>query len=155
METLRPGPCSFYRGIFKCFGGHGGGINNDGTLTINNSSSITGNVARCLFACVTHSVGGGINNYGTLTLSNSTVSGNDAIIGGGINGGSDRGFLSQLSCTKSKDTGRASVCVDLDCCVSAAAYTRSSDADGDGCLGRPCDFRDFKPTLPTRFKLTV
>ena len=49
----------------------GGGINNDGTLTVTNSN-VSGNGTEFLPG------GGGINNSGTLTLMNSIVSGNGA-----------------------------------------------------------------------------
>ena len=56
-------------------GGNGGGIYNEGTLTLNNST-VSGNYA---------SYGGGIYNEGTLIINNSTVSGgNYASYGGGI-----------------------------------------------------------------------
>ncbi len=51
----------------------GGGINNSGTLTINNSS-VSGNTARGKIL----GAGGGIFNSGTLTIANSTVSTNGA-----------------------------------------------------------------------------
>src|SRR5262249_52199337 len=54
----------------------GGGISNQGTLTVSNST-LSGNDAF-------PGVGGGIRNDGTLTVSNSTLSGNDAAAGGGI-----------------------------------------------------------------------
>jgi CSLREA domain-containing protein len=53
----------------------GGGIDNDGTLTVTNST-ISGNSALI--------AGGGINNFGLLTVTNSTISGNKAAGGGGI-----------------------------------------------------------------------
>ncbi len=58
----------------------GGGIYNDGRLTISNST-ISNNSAHG---------GGGIANWGTLTISNSTISGNSSSIapGGGIRNGS-------------------------------------------------------------------
>jgi len=61
----------------------GGGIDNAGTLTLINST-VSGNSATNLYAS-----GGGIYNAGTLTLINSTVSSNSASTsGGGIyNGG--------------------------------------------------------------------
>lgn len=59
----------------------GGGINNSGTLTVNNST-IRRNTAYGL--CGTrHCHGGGIENGGTLTINRSTVSGNSAPVGGG------------------------------------------------------------------------
>ena len=55
--------------------GEGGGIENNGMLTINNCT-ISGNAAG------TH--GGGIFNYGgTVTVNNSTLSGNSALLGNG------------------------------------------------------------------------
>jgi hypothetical protein len=65
----------------------GGGIENLGMLTVNDST-ITNNSAGY--------EGGGISNWGTLSLNNSTVSGNTANDGGGLdNGGFDipNGFL--------------------------------------------------------------
>jgi hypothetical protein len=52
----------------------GGGISNNGYLTVSNST-ITGNSADD---------GGGIHNTGILTVSNSTITGNSASTGGGI-----------------------------------------------------------------------
>ena len=58
-------------------GGNSGGINNNGTLTLTNST-VSGNLAS--------GSGGGINSGGTLTIIGSTISGNSAIgSGGGIN----------------------------------------------------------------------
>lgn len=54
--------------------GDGGGVRNDGTLTITNST-ISGNTAQ---------KGGGIANSGTMTITGSTISGNTAANGGGI-----------------------------------------------------------------------
>jgi hypothetical protein len=51
----------------------GGGIENNGTLTVT-YSTLSGNSAL---------YGGGIENYGTLTVTNSTLSGNSASDGGG------------------------------------------------------------------------
>lgn len=56
----------------------GGGISNEGHLTILNST-IFANMATA-----DGSSGGGIFNYGTLTITNSTISGNAASLGGGI-----------------------------------------------------------------------
>ncbi len=61
------------------YAANGGGVYNAGTLTINNST-ISGNSCK--------QGGGGINNAGKiLTINNSTLSGNGAIRGGGIYGG--------------------------------------------------------------------
>ncbi|MFI5455452.1 MAG: choice-of-anchor Q domain-containing protein [Isosphaerales bacterium] len=56
----------------------GGGIENDGTLTVTNST-LSGNSAGCC-----NDSGGGIYNGGTLTVTNSTLAGNSAPNGGGI-----------------------------------------------------------------------
>jgi predicted outer membrane repeat protein len=56
----------------------GGGVVNEGSLTINNSS---------IHHNVTEYVGGGIYNYGALTINNSTISYNSADWGGGISAG--------------------------------------------------------------------
>ena len=56
----------------------GGGILNDGTLTVNNCT-ISGNSG-----IGSGNEGGGITNFGTLTVSTSTVSGNSGSEGGGI-----------------------------------------------------------------------
>jgi hypothetical protein len=62
----------------------GGGISNNGTLTMN-ASTVSGNGAFGYFSHFAE--GGGIyNNSGTLTISNSTLSGNSAKSGGGIFG---------------------------------------------------------------------
>ena len=58
--------------------GIGGGIRNDGTLTVNNSD-FSDNSAAGIFGD-----GGGIDNGGTLTVNRSTFSGNSAVDGGGI-----------------------------------------------------------------------
>lgn len=60
-------------GYTSGFSAEGGGIFNEGILTVNNSI-ISGNSAVS---------GGGISNTGTLTLNGSTVSGNSSIYGGG------------------------------------------------------------------------
>jgi hypothetical protein len=67
---------------------HGGGIANDGTLTIS-SSTIAGNKATGGGETNAVGLGGGIFNLGTLTLSNSTVaanSGDGGFFGGAVGG---------------------------------------------------------------------
>ncbi len=58
----------------------GGGITNDGTLTVSNSA-FSGNSTRVPPG---GGGGGGVFNDGTLTVINSTFSGNSAVAGGGI-----------------------------------------------------------------------
>lgn len=68
---------------------HGGGIRNEGTLTLTNSI-VSGNSAGDDSGCRTDdpallcSEGGGIWSEGTLTLIDSTISGNSAHFGGGV-----------------------------------------------------------------------
>jgi Domain of unknown function (DUF4347)/Bacterial Ig domain len=62
-------------------GDDGGGIRNDGTLTILNST-ISGNTATSASSLA--SGGGGLLNVGTATITNSTFSGNTALNGGAI-----------------------------------------------------------------------
>jgi len=85
----------------------GGGIFNNGTLTINNST-ISGNraVAPCK-KC--NGFGGGIFNNGTLAINNSTISGNSAagVLGGGGGGISNGGTLSISTSTVSLNQGAA------------------------------------------------
>lgn len=60
------------------YGSSGGGISNAGTLKINHST-ISGNSVSAGF-----SAGGGISNTGTVAINNSTVSKNAAPLGGGL-----------------------------------------------------------------------
>jgi predicted outer membrane repeat protein len=68
---------------------HGGGIRNEGTLTLTNST-VSGSSAGDDSGCRTDdpallcSEGGGIWSEGTLTLIDSTISGNSAHFGGGV-----------------------------------------------------------------------
>ena len=81
--------------------GDGGGIYNDGALTLNrctvsgckkadfgagifNIGMLTLNQSTLSGNNTTFDAGGGIYNAGTLTLNQSTISGNDAFVGGGI-----------------------------------------------------------------------
>src|SRR5262249_36089302 len=66
-------------------GGYGGGIDNTGTLTINNST-VSGNLARKGRNFV-GGEGGGIGSSGPLTINNSTLSGNVGVGGGIFNSG--------------------------------------------------------------------
>ncbi len=71
----------------------GGGIDNDGTLTVTNSALLDNSAM----------VGGGIYNFGTLTVTNSTLSGNSAELGGG--GIANGGTLTVTNSTISDNSG--------------------------------------------------
>jgi hypothetical protein len=77
--------------------GSGGGIQNNGTLTINNST-FRGNTVR---GAASGGLGGGIGNYGTLTISNSTVTGNtvSGVFGAGFGGGIGNGGTATINNT--------------------------------------------------------
>jgi VCBS repeat-containing protein len=86
-------------------GGHeksAGGILNQGTLTLSNST-VSGNLSRLETIPDCCSYGGGIYNGGTLIISNSTVSGNSADNGGG--GISNNGTLTISNSTLSGNSG--------------------------------------------------
>src|SRR5665213_4176597 len=76
-------------------GGFGGGISNNGTLTLN-QCTLSGNSATGTRGYA--GGGGGIDNEGTLTLNQCTLSGNYAVFGGGI---SNNGTLTLNQCTLS------------------------------------------------------
>ena len=95
---------------------NGGGIENDGTLTVTNST-ISGNTATCsTSACET--TGGGILNNGVLTVTNSTVSDNKANTGSGcttkcfaFSGGiQNNGTLTVTASTLSDNSTNSSGC---------------------------------------------
>src|SRR5207302_7103794 len=71
--------------------GQGGGLYNNGTATIN-GSTFSNNSALS-------GAGGGINNIGTLTLTNSTVSGNAAASGGGLLQNNSASTTTLTNCT--------------------------------------------------------
>ncbi len=80
-------------------GGVGGGISNNGTLTLN-ESTVSGNTAGFL--------GGGISNNGTLTINRSAVSGN-ATGGAGEAGGIFNSHFSTLTINRSTVSGNSAV----------------------------------------------
>jgi len=103
MFWVRKGVVAELRGFSVTGGTSGfqedaGGINNNGTLTLTDST-VSGNTATGPYA-----YGGGVTNYeGTLTLINSTVSGNSAARGGGIMNYSN-GTLTLINSTVSGNT---------------------------------------------------
>ncbi len=110
--------------------GGGGGIENGGTLTISNStfSSNSGSAGG-------GRVGGGIRNTGTLTISNSTFSGNNTMqagSGGGIsNGGTLTISTSTFSGNSTADNaggiGNAGTLT-----ISNSTFSGNSSAEGSG-----------------------
>jgi len=99
---------------------YGGGIYNDGTLWVENSSTIKLNRAERSGGTLTVTnstlsgnsasnvrvgAGGGIYSYGTLTVTNSTLSGNSSRLGGGI---CNRSTLTVINSTLSGNSSHAS-----------------------------------------------
>lgn len=87
---------------------NGGGINNQGILTIE-GVAITGN--KSSGGDSSEGRGGGIMNYGTLTITDSVISGNEANFGGGVN---NRGMLTIRDChiEKNKATDGGGIYID-------------------------------------------
>jgi hypothetical protein len=124
--TINPGVTATINGVTirngrdlpsdPALAGTGGGILNQGTLTVADSA-ITGNVARGSISGSPGGAGGGIASTGTLTLVRSTVSGNAAqaaipILGGeaGIGGGiASTGTLTILNSTVSDNDAFATL----------------------------------------------
>ncbi len=110
--------------------GDGGGIVNDGTLTVTNST-VSGNSASL------GGFGGGIANDGTLTIENSTVSGNAAssgVIGGG-GGINNQGTLTVANSTVSGNSAEVGGGIfnggTLNLADSIVAGNTASDLDGN------------------------
>ncbi|GAX40857.1 Na-Ca exchanger/integrin-beta4 [Tolypothrix sp. NIES-4075] len=91
--------------IAKGKANEGGGIYNDGTLTLTNST-IIGNSASGtgLYVSDIDGLGGGIYNEGTLTVINSTISGNSADYTGNGVGGYGGGIYNEGSLTVTNST---------------------------------------------------
>lgn len=73
--------------IAKGFAANGGGVLNNGTLTISDST-LSGNSATATAKGATHA-GGAIDNFGTLSVNGCTLSANSAFPGGGIDNNSN------------------------------------------------------------------
>ena len=104
---------------------HGGGIRNDGTLTVTNST-LSGNSAN--------DRGGGIYNTGTLAVTNSTLSGNSANLGGGIR--NDVGVTEIINSTLSGNLanyggGIFSATATGNCTATPATTIRNSTLSGN------------------------
>jgi hypothetical protein len=117
--------------------GSGGGVNNFGTLTLNNS--IVAN-NRTVPGEGFQGFGGGIANFGTLTISNTAVVSNTGSVGGGIY---NRGVLTAANVTISGNaasgdgggifnTSGAKLSLNN---VTIAANRADSDADDNGASG--------------------
>jgi hypothetical protein len=87
--------------VSHCAAAHGGGIENEGGLTLNRST-ISDNTAHGPIE--TARDGGGIRTWTTAILTNSTVSNNSAKTGGGIY---SRGWLALTHCTFSHNAAKA------------------------------------------------
>ena len=85
---------------------HGGGILNEGTLTLS-GCTVTGNRATETSAL---GWGGGVANFGTMTMSGCTVTGNTATYGGGID---NTGALTAIGTTVTGNTAYYSKYDDL------------------------------------------
>jgi hypothetical protein len=85
----------------------GGGIYNNGTLTLSSGSIVTGNIAyddHFPDGTVFPSAGGGVYNNGMMTLSGSTVTGNTAYGAGGGIYNDAQGYLTIVSSVVSNNT---------------------------------------------------
>ncbi|HLB38251.1 MAG TPA: choice-of-anchor Q domain-containing protein [Gemmatimonadales bacterium] len=102
---------------------NGGGIQNDGTLFVNNSV-ITGNTATWNHGGGNAGHGGGIVNTGTLLVSNSTISNNsDVVAGGGIH---SAGAITVTNCTFSGNETQGSGGALYHSTATAAVVTNST-----------------------------
>ena len=106
---------SFYRG--------GGGIINDGTLTVTNSI-LSGNSAS--------GYGGGIANFGTLTVANSTLSGNSAYGGAGIDNDGTLTVTNSTFSGNSADYGGGIYSVALVTVTNSTLSSNSAARSGGG-----------------------
>ena len=102
----------------------GGGINNQGTLTLT-SDTISGNKAS--------SSGGGIYSAGTLTISNSTVASNSALYGAGFgNNGVMTGIGSTFNANTASNTGGGVCNKNGNLTLSNSTVTNNSANTGAG-----------------------
>ncbi len=129
----------------------GGGIFNEGTLTIRNaafSGNLTGSAGGAIFTLGTLTVtnstffdntalgGGGIDNEGTLTVTNSTFShnGNDTFFGGGI---ASNGTLTVSNCTfdtNGAGKGGGGIFSEGTLTVNNSTFSNNGGSDGGGIL---------------------
>src|SRR5262249_33124342 len=87
-QLLPPGLC----GPFDCSFASGGGIFDDGSLTLVDTR-VTDNVAGDAGSQTTNASGGGIGGTGSLTMRRSVVADNLAIAGGSVGGGAFAGGI--------------------------------------------------------------
>jgi len=107
----------------------GGGILNDGMLTVSNCT-ISGNSG----IGSVNNEGGGITNYGTLTVSSSTVSGNSAASGGGIfNGDGNTLTVTNSTFSANSASGKGGGIFNLtDGTLTVTNSTISGNSGGEG-----------------------
>jgi hypothetical protein len=98
--SVGPGVTATIVGLTIAHGsaGNGGGIDNQGTLTLR-GSAVSNN------SCLGGGSGGGIFNDGTLTLFNSTISDNSGDFGGGIE--DYQGTMTLTNCTLSENSANS------------------------------------------------
>jgi hypothetical protein len=78
----------------SCVDGAGGGILNDGTMTVVNTTVLNNRATGGGLTARGGGTGGGISNEGTLTLVQSTIDGNSGVLwGGGLHNGRGLRFL--------------------------------------------------------------
>jgi hypothetical protein len=125
--TLPNSPC----------GAWGGGISNNGTVTISNST-LSDNTAYC--DALSGGVGGGISNGGAISINNSTISHNTANgLGGGISNFSSNTLLQNTIVANSPQGGNCYFS------VTSEGYNLSSD-DTCGLIGAG-DVQNTDPLL--------
>jgi hypothetical protein len=107
---------------------YGGGILNNGALTVSNST-VSGNYATVPSTKIFNE-GGGIDNFGTLTVSNSTLSNNVTTgTGGGIK---SAGNLTVTNSTVLGNTGGGIDCAGTTTTISGSTVSQNSAGAGAG-----------------------
>ncbi|MBF2048311.1 MAG: DUF4347 domain-containing protein, partial [Elainella sp. C42_A2020_010] len=114
----------------RTIGNNGGGILNNGTLTVSNST-FTGNSAQG------NGFGGGIYSDGTLTVSNSTFTGNSAGNPGGAIDNRGTMTVSNSTFTGNRASGGGAIDNNGTLTVSNSTFTGNSAVGGGGILNQP------------------
>ena len=123
-----------------------GGIGNSGTLTVTNST-VSGNQGN---------FGGGIGNFGTLTVTNSTVSGNQSgNSGGGIaNSGTLTMTNSTVSGNQSDGSGGGIANYNTLTLINSTIAANTADINNDG-IGRGGVYNASAANVKTTFRNTL